>query len=326
MTTLKIGPAARSASQLAGAVLTLALTVLATGCQGGPPPAADADATADAPTLHPGLAAGSHQWTAVDGNRIPYQVGGNPEAGVTVVLVHCWMCDRTFWQAQLPALAGRYRTVTLDLPGHGEASADRDPWTVAGYGDDVAGLIGELGLADVVLVGHSMGGPVALRAAALLPGKMRGIVAVDTLHDAEFEYSGEQMEGIMQAFESDFAATCERFVDQMFPEEGVEEVVDQVRRAGCDAERGAIGTALMRDFGTLDMPALFREAAVPIRAINAAAPNPTRIEVNRKYADFDAVLMEGVGHYPHMTRPERFNELLLAAIAELSGAGGSSVG
>jgi sigma-B regulation protein RsbQ len=61
---------------------------------------------------------------------------------------------------------------------------------------------------------------------------------------------------------------------------------------------------------------------VPIRAINAAAPFPTRIEANRKYADFDAVLMEGVGHYPHMTRPEQFNPLLLEAIEGLLQTGG----
>ncbi len=295
-------------------LLALSLPMLAAAC-GGEAPTVDVDV---APS-RPGLTAGDHAWTTPDGNRIPYAIGGNPDADVTVVLVHCWMCDRSFWEAQLPALAGRYRTVTLDLPGHGEATAERDPWTVVGYGEDVAGLIGELGLADVVLVGHSMGGPVSLRAAALLPGKVRGIVAVDTLHDAEFEFEGEQIEAFLQAFETDFVATCERFVEQMFPEEGVDEIEGHVRRAGCDAQRGRIGTALMRDFGAIDMPALFRQAGVPIRAINAAAPNPTRIEINRKYADFDAVLMEGVGHYPHMTRPEQFNELMLEALAGLVG-------
>ncbi len=285
---------------------TTGLLILAGACSGAPPE-------------NPALATGVHEWTTPDGNRIPYEVGGDPDAGVTVVLVHCWMCDRSFWSAQLPALAGSYRTVTLDLPGHGEATAERDPWRVSGYGEDVAGLVEALGLEDVVLVGHSMGGPVSLRAAALLPGKVRGIVAVDTLHDAEFKFEGEQVEGFMRAFESDFVGTCEQFVGQMFPEEDAGAVMEEVRRRGCDARRSEAGTALIRDFATIDMPAWFRGAGVPIRAINAAAPNPTRIEVNRRYADFDAVLMEGVGHYPHMTRPERFNELLLAAIDEIAG-------
>jgi pimeloyl-ACP methyl ester carboxylesterase len=283
------------------AVVLLALSI---GCRGTP--------------SNPGLTVGLHEWTTVDGNRMPYEVAGNSDADFTVVLVHCWMCDRSFWNAQLPVLAEGYRTLTLDLPGHGEAMADRDAWTVAGYGEDVAGLIDGLGLTDVVLVGHSMGGPVSLRAAALLKGKVRGIVAVDTLHDADFKFGGEQVEGFMRAFETDFVGTCEQFVDQMFPEEGVEEIASYVRHTSCVDRRSAVGSALMRDFGSIDMPAWFDEAGVPIRAINAAAPNPTRVEVNRKYADFDAVLMDGVGHYLHMTRPERFNKLMLEAIAGLT--------
>jgi pimeloyl-ACP methyl ester carboxylesterase len=44
------------------------------------------------------------------------------------------------------------------------------------------------------------------------------------------------------------------------------------------------------------------------------------VETNRKYADFDAELMENVGHYLHMTRPEQFNPLLLDAIEEVLNA------
>jgi pimeloyl-ACP methyl ester carboxylesterase len=273
----------------------------------------------DAPP--PGPVPGEHLWTTADGNQMPYAVAGKSDAEVTIVFVHCWMCNRSFWDAQLPVLADEYRTVTLDLPGHGEATSDRAVWAVGAYGEDVAGLIRELDLSRVVLVGHSMGGPVSLRAAALLPGKVLGIVAVDTLHDAEFKYDGEQVEGFIQAFEEDFVGTCERFVANMFPEEGVEEVSTHVRRAGCDESRSAVGIALMRDFNAIDFPTWFREAGAPIRAINAASPHQTRVESNRKYADYEALLMEGVGHYPHMTRPDQFNELLLEVIAGLVGQG-----
>jgi pimeloyl-ACP methyl ester carboxylesterase len=73
----------------------------------------------------------------------------------------------------------------------------------------------------------------------------------------------------------------------------------------------------MRNFGSIDMPRWFSDAGVPIRAINAATPNPTRVETNRKYADFDVVLIDDVGHYLQMTRPEAFNPLLLEAIADI---------
>lgn len=291
-------------------LICVVVVVVLAGCGGPPTPPPPAPTPSDAR-----LSSGAHEWTTADGNRVPYVVAGAGE--VTVLLVHCWMCDRSFWSAQIPALAERYRTVAFDLPGHGEASSERTAWTVASYAEDVAGLIRDLDLSDVVLVGHSMGGPIALRTAALVPGRVRGIVGVDTLHDAEFEFSGNEIEGFLRAFETDFVGTCESFVQQMFPEEGVDTIVTHVRAASCDGRRSAVGTALMRDFGTIDMERWFSEAGVPIRAINAAAPNPTRTEINRKYADFDVVLMQGVGHYPQMTRPEQFNPLLLATLTDL---------
>lgn len=276
---------------------------------------AGADSAANAPDER--LAPGEHEWTAADGNPVPYDVAGEGEA--TVLLVHCWMCERTFWSEQVPVLAAHYRTVALDLPGHGEAGTAREAWTVAGFGEDVAAFIDDLGLDDVVLVGHSMGGPVSLRAAALAGERVRGIVAVDTLHDAEFEYSGEEVEQFMAAFEQDFSGTCEAFVQQMFPEEGSERIMRRVQETSCAEHRREAGVALMRDFGTIDMAQWFAEAGVPIRAINAAGPTPTRTEANRRYADFEAVFLDDAGHYLQMTRPERFNPLLLEAVADILG-------
>jgi pimeloyl-ACP methyl ester carboxylesterase len=294
----------------------LAAGLLALAACAGPAPVPPA---AEAPTPPPALAAGERAWRTGDGNAMPYSVAG--DGAVTVLLVHCWMGDRSFWSAQLPELARLYRTVAIDLPGHGQAGASREAWTVAAYGEDVAGLILGLGLSRVVLVGHSMGGPVALRAAALAPGRVLGIVALDTLHDAEMDFSGPRIEELIGAFAADFAGTCTRFVRQMLPEPGVEAILGHVLESSCRPERAVIGVSLMRSFGAIDMPRWFAEARVPIRAINAAGGSPTRIETNRKYADFDAVTVPDVGHYLHMTRPAEVNPLLLEAIAGIAGPG-----
>lgn len=282
-------------------VPSLGMLLLLVGCSAGQPESAA--------TIGPGT------YTAADGATMPYEVSGAGET--TVVLIHCWMCDSSFWDEQVSVLAAKYRVVTLDLPGHGEGSDDRTQWSVVGYGDDVAGLIDELALEDVILVGHSMGGPVALRTAALAGDAVRAVVAVDTLHDAEFDFSGPQMQQMVAMFEQDFAASCAVMVDQMFVEGESPAVRDEVMRKGCTESNFVAGRALIADFGALDLPALFREAGVPIRAINAADGNPTQIETNRKYADFDAVLMPAVGHYLQMTRPERFNELLMETLDAL---------
>lgn len=301
----------------ANPVLAVLLITTLGACNEPPPPGGEPSDTREESTAvtDEQLAPGEYSWTTADGNTMPYVVAG--EGDTTVLLVHCWMCDRTFWSEQIPVLATQYRTIAVDLPGHGEATDDREDWHVADFGEDVAGLIQALDLDNVVLVGHSMGGPASLRAAALSGDRVRGVVAVDTLHDAEYDFPAELIEQMTTAFATDFSGTCSDFVKQMFPEEGVQEVVDEVTRKGCRDDRSHVGAALMKDFGEIDMSTWFREAGVPIRAINAATPFPTRTESNQKYADFDAVLMEGVGHYPHMTRPDEFNPLLLDTIEGL---------
>jgi len=109
-------------------------------------------------------------------------------------------------------------------------------------------------------------------------------------------------------------------VDGMFPEPDAEAIEARVREGSCAESRKDVGLALMRNFGTMDIAAWFSGAGVPIRAINAAEPNPTEVETNRKYADFDAVLVPDVGHYLQMTRPGEFNPLLLDAVAEILSA------
>lgn len=294
------------------AVLYLSLGLALACAAPEPPPAPPApDARAAAP------AADRQVWRTADGVELPYFVQG--AGATTVVLVHCWMCDHTFWDAQVPLLAERYRVITLDLPGHGAAGATREHWSVGGLGADVAGLIEGLDLHDVVLVGHSMGGPVALRAAGLARGRVRGIVALDTLHDAEFDFGRPEVATMLAMFDGDFAGACNAMVEQMFVENGVADIEAEVHRKGCNNANSAVGQALMHDYPKIPFPEWFREAGVPIRAINAAGPNKTKIEINRKYADFDAVLVDGVGHYLHMTRPDEVNPLLLKILDELDG-------
>lgn len=261
---------------------------------------------------------------AADGVPIVYEVRGEAEAGEpALVFVHCWACDRTYWRGQLDAFAADYRVVALDLAGHGESGAGRERWTIAGLGGDVQAVVEALGLERVILIGHSMGGPVSLEAARRMPGRVIGVVAVDTLHDADLDFPEAQMDQMIAAFEADFAATVEVFVRAMYREGAEPATVDwTVRKAQAADPEAAL--ALMRDFRNLDLPAMFSAAAVPIRAINAAPEVPgqmaTAVETNRKYADFDAVLVPGVGHFLQLERPAELNAQLREVVEALAAA------
>ena len=256
---------------------------------------------------------------ATDGVEIAYDVRGKGD--IALVFIHGWAGDRSFWCEQLDAFAGDYRVVSVDLAGHGESKADRTVWSVASLAGDVRAVAEKLDLKKVILVGHSLGGPVALDAARLMPGRILAVVGADTLHNAEMEYTQQMVDQALAAFSADFQQTMTAFVRSMFPEDPNSAVADWVVSKACSANQKAV-LAIIRETPNLDIKRSFSAAKIPIRCINVAPYPPTntetRIETNRKYADFDALLMQGVGHFPMLERPKEFNSNLRKILADLT--------
>ena len=120
---------------------------------------------------------------APDDVKIAFTTEGIGEPAV--VFVHGWSCDRSYWRNQMSLFAEQYQVVAIDLAGHGTSGVERDDWTVEAFGGDVAAVVKKLGLEKVVLVGHSMGGPVNIEAARLIPDRVVGLIGADTYHDLE---------------------------------------------------------------------------------------------------------------------------------------------
>ena len=253
---------------------------------------------------------------AADGVPIAYDVRGQGKAAV--VLLHCWACDRSFWKEQVEPLSRSFRVVTVDLGGHGASGDGRAAWTVAGLGGDVQAVVEALKLDPVVLVGHSLGGAVALDAARRMPGRVRGVVAVDSLHDVETPMPRETAERLAALYEDDFPGTMAVMVRKMLPAGADPAVLDFVTVRATAARPGPM-VALLRDTPNLDLAAWMEAARVPVRAIQSGPPlsPPTKIGVNRRHADYDASFMDGVGHYPMLERHAEFNRRLAAAVSEL---------
>ena len=103
--------------------------------------------------------------TTRDGVALVYEVHGAVEAApVTVVLVHGWAGNRSYWEHQVSSLADRYRIVALDLAGHGESGLGRTGWSLPALGDDVVAVVEAVGALRVALVGQSMGGDMRVTA------------------------------------------------------------------------------------------------------------------------------------------------------------------
>jgi pimeloyl-ACP methyl ester carboxylesterase len=296
-------------------VLTLLVVVACGGTQAPPAPASEepTPAAAGGPAS---TAAGPESVPAGDGVPIAYTVAGS--GSPALVFIHGWMCNQSFWLPQVAEFAPTHTVVTIDLAGHGQSGTARESWPFMAFGSDVQAVVEHLGLEQMILVGHSMGAPVALEAARLMPDRVIGVVAADSLHDADWKLDDEQKSGFLAAWEQDWPGTCARFVGSMFPNSADPVLVKRVHAEMCggDAE---IGLALMRQFLGYELGPALEAVDVPVRCINSAA-NVSNLEANRaRHADFDVVTMDGVGHFLMMERPDEFNRHLAEIVAEMSG-------
>lgn len=270
-------------------------------------------ACSSSPTVPQTRTAASH-----DGVEIVYETRGRGDPAL--VFIHGWACNRQHWKNQVDVFDDEHRVIALDLAGHGQSGTARQRWDLPTLARDVQAVVEAEGLHEVILVGHSMGGPVALLAAAGMPERTVGVIGVDTLHDAEFVFPSQMIESIVARMEEDFAGFMDAFVRGAFAAnpEADEALIQWVIDGAVQTDPEA-AAALMRSFADFSPGEALAACPAPVRCINAAGPMPTKVETNRKYnPDFDAVLIEETGHFVMLERPAAFNEALAAQIEALT--------
>jgi len=247
---------------------------------------------------------------SADGSVIKYGVQGAGD--VTIVFVHCWTCNHGFWKPQIEHFAKKHKVVWLDLAGHGTSTSSRKDYTMSAFGQDVAAVVNAVGANKVVLVGHSMGGPVSIEAANILGDRVIGVVGVDTFF-TPFEYpkSEDKIEMFVKPFEKDFAGTSEKLVSSMFVP-GVDPAVKEWVLKEIDATDPDMGISAMYNifrWNAKNSPATLDSYGNKLRNINGAPKG------DEKPLHEGVVLIPKVGHFVAQVKPVEFNKALEEIVA-----------
>ena len=261
---------------------------------------------------------------SADDVRVRYHQSGR--GPVAIVLVHGWLCDSRYWRLQVPALEQQYRVVTLDLAGHGESGFGREAWTIQAFAQDVAAVVHALGAERVILVGHSMGGPVVIEVARLADAVI-GVIGVETLRAVNFApASPSQREQVIASLTADFAGATRDLVsssmfvahtDPALRESIVADMVEGPAIVGIGALEGLLDYQAAEGLARLEVPFVLINAdyaPTDTDLIRSAAPD-ARIET-----------IHGVGHFLMLEAPLEFNAILERAVAGLLDPGQSANG
>lgn len=252
---------------------------------------------------------------SADGVAIAFESHGH--GSPALVLVHGWACDRGNWSGQVGPLSADRRVVTLDLAGHGESGIDRRDWTIESFGEDVAAVVNAAALKPVVLIGHSMGGDVILRAARRLPGRVAALVMLDTYKKLGAPMSDDAIERFAATLSADFAGAMRSLVRSLFSRRADPALVDRVA-ADMAAAPPAIAIPAIRSsfLHAREVPALIAELAIPVFAVN---PDNEPTDVDGLAQRGVAVrIVAGAGHFLMMEDPDTVNALLLDIVGEVS--------
>ena len=271
--------------------------------------------TVEAAEAEGGPAGPQAQVVEAGGRAIRYLVEG--EGGTPVLLIHGFGGDLNAWMFNQPALAAKRAVYALDLPGHGGSAKDVGEGDVAVLADAVVAFMDAAGIDKAHLVGHSLGGAVALHIAIGHAGRAASLTLISPAG------LGPEIDG---GYISGFVAAQRRkemkpLVEKLFADPGlvtrqmVEEILKSKRIDGVDAALDRIAAAnfaggrqAMQDAGRLD--ALAVRAQVIWGAEDAIIP---AAHANRLPGACVHVL-DAVGHMAMMEAAAQVNDLIEAFV------------
>ena len=117
------------------------------------------------------------QYALINGARLYYADQGQ---GPPMLLIHGLGASHADWESQIAHFSRFFRVIAPDLRGHGESEAV-PPYSIERFATDLLQLVDQLGLGGYALIGHSMGGAVAMQMAMLKPDRVVKLVLTNTL-------------------------------------------------------------------------------------------------------------------------------------------------
>jgi pimeloyl-ACP methyl ester carboxylesterase len=246
-------------------------------------------------------------------------------SGPPVLLIHGWMCNRTFWARQVHVLRDRFTVVTVDLRGHGESSRPRTGYTPAQLAADLEHLVRTLGTAKIAVVGWSLGGVVAMELARRLGERASALGLVGTTPGALTDPKNplakpETAAAVLEAIDADFRGYVRAFAARCF-KDGAASLHATWAATEMQKTPPAVARAAAEGLFAADLRPHLKALRVPAAVLHGRhddlLPFAGGVYLATHIPGAKLVAFEGSGHTPHLEEPDAFN----AALAELLARG-----
>jgi pimeloyl-ACP methyl ester carboxylesterase len=261
------------------------------------------------------------EYLELEGNWIRYRVAGG---GPPVVLVHGWLSSGRIWEDLAGRLAQRFTVYTLDLSGFGESDKPLSGYGVR-YGSRLLyAFCAHFGLTRATVVGHDVGGVMAVKLAADHPDVVSRIVLVATPADEDqidlptllwfatlpvvgpvFYALGRLLRPLRRLWMRPFVLEAEDLTEEIVDDAG-NSTPAAVKKTLEVTRREISGGRLVRQAGIIKVPVL------TIAGEDDQIVDPQATDAWARALSAEVVLLDGCGHLPMLERTGEFNARVLA--------------
>ena len=253
---------------------------------------------------------GKSKYAKLDGARIHYvNYGKGREA---LVLIHGWTSNLDFWRDQVSDFSKRNRVIAIDLPGHGLSDKPQTTYSMDYFARAVDAVLREAHVDRVVLVGHSMGTPVARQFYRKYPEKTLAIVIADGALKPFAPKSA--MEGLIAGFRGpNYKTAAGQMLTAISGPNLSAEDTERIKVSFLNTPQYVVVGAME---GMADESIWVEDKInVPVLAILAKSPfYPADVEqiFHTIAPRLEYHMWEGVGHFVMIEKPREFNETVIA--------------
>ncbi|MEN0056042.1 MAG: alpha/beta hydrolase [Mucilaginibacter sp.] len=240
----------------------------------------------------------------------------------TLLFVHGWCINKTYWLSQVNFFKNKYRVVTIDLPGFGESGKNRNRWNTAAFGQDVTTIIKKLGLKNVILIGHSMAGDIIVQAANNAPNEVIGLVGVDNFKNVGVGGTPSKQDSIayqkaIDSLKDDFKRIAfDYFNHDLFSKTTSAAIKARILNDVAHSDSTIAAACMEQD--NFDEAAELLKTQKKLSLINSDVTPTNTSGMKTKGIPFQIWYIHGSGHFPMVEHPAEFNSSLVQAIQKLN--------
>jgi pimeloyl-ACP methyl ester carboxylesterase len=230
---------------------------------------------------------------------------GDPE----LLFVPGWCCDHTAFQPQFDHFARAHTVTSVDLRGVGQSDAPDEGYSISTLADDLAAFCAAVGIARPIVVGHSLGGMIAVDLAARYPSLAGALVLVDPGPIDPLPETVEFYRGVADELEGPSGEEARRaYVRDMGARD--EEIARWIAEHMCKP-RQPVAAAVIRGVTEWNGGGLLARCKIPVLLLRAWFGSDTdALRLLEIKPDLEVGITVGAGHFHQLEVPEQVNAMI----------------